>query len=72
MADLPYLPQQSDMYDVLNTFEDSEAAAHQFLHGLPLTDIFEDHPITLSIIEAGRYSQHQNHVGDQSVTLCLP
>ena len=36
---------------ILNAFEDSDLTAHQFLHGLLSTNIFEDHPVTLSIIE---------------------
>ena len=36
---------------ILNAFEDSEITAYQFLHGLLSTNVFEDHPITLSIIE---------------------
>ena len=36
---------------ILNTFEDSEITVHEFLHELLSTNIFEDHPVTLSIIE---------------------
>jgi hypothetical protein len=36
---------------ILNAFEDSDLMAHQFHHGLLSTNIFEDHPITLSIVE---------------------
>jgi len=36
---------------ILNTFEDSKIMVHKFLHELLSTNIFEDHPIMLSIIE---------------------
>ena len=48
MANLQYL---NEIKIILNAFEDSEITAHQFLHGLLSTNIFEDHPVTLSIIE---------------------
>jgi hypothetical protein len=48
MANLPYL---NKVKCILNAFEDSEIAAYKFLHSLLSTNIFEDHPITLSIIE---------------------
>jgi hypothetical protein len=37
--------------NILNAFEDSEFTVYEFLHGLLSTNIFEDHPVTLSIIE---------------------
>ena len=43
MANLQYL---NEVKIILNAFEDSEIMAHQFLHGLLSTNIFEDHPIT--------------------------
>ena len=43
MANLQYL---NEVKIILNAFEDSEITAHQFLHGLLSTNIFEDHPIT--------------------------
>ena len=39
------------LHKVLNAFEDSEITVYDFLHGLLSTNIFEDHPVTLSIIE---------------------
>ena len=48
MANLPHLNQ---VKCILNAFEDSEITAHEFLHGLLSTNIFEDHPVMLSIIE---------------------
>jgi hypothetical protein len=48
MVNLQYL---NKVKTILNAFEDSEITAHQFLHGLLSTNIFEDHPVTLSIIE---------------------
>ena len=48
MANLQHLNQ---VKRILNVFEDTEITAHQFLHGLLSMNIFEDHPITLSIIE---------------------
>lgn len=36
---------------ILNAFEDSEITAYQFLHGLLSTNIFEDRPVTLSLVE---------------------
>ena len=36
---------------ILNAFEDSEITAFQFLHELLLSNTFEDHPVTLSIVE---------------------
>jgi len=60
--------------DPLNTFEDSEVMAHQFLHGLLWTNILEDHSITLSILEdldtILDTIPNQNSVGDQNVMLC--
>jgi len=59
--------------DPLNTFEDSEVTAHQFLHRLLSTNIFEDHPITLLILEDLNAIldtiPNQNGVGDQNVML---
>ena len=59
------------MTDPLNTFEDSEVTAHQFLHRLLSTNIFEDHPITVSILEDLNAIldtiPNQNGVGDQNV-----
>jgi len=47
--------------------------AHQFLHRLLSTNIFEDHPITLSILEdldaILNTIPNQNGVGDQNVML---
>lgn len=37
--------------NILNAFEDSEITAYQFLHELLSTNTFEDHPVTLSIVE---------------------
>ncbi|EDR15496.1 uncharacterized protein LACBIDRAFT_321367 [Laccaria bicolor S238N-H82] len=48
MADLQFLDK---VKCILNAFEDSDLTAHQFLHALLLTNTFEDHPVTLSIIE---------------------
>jgi len=40
-----------EVKSVLNAFEDSKITIHDFLHGILSTNIFEDHPVTLSIIE---------------------
>ena len=48
MSKLQYL---NEVKSILNAFEDSDITAHQFLHGLLSTNIFADHPVTLSIIE---------------------
>jgi len=48
MANLPHL---NKVKFILNAFEDSKITAHEFLHRLLSTNIFEDHPITLLIIE---------------------
>jgi hypothetical protein len=44
MANIQYLPKQSDIYLswIPLRIQISKAAAHQFLHGLPLTSIFKD------------------------------
>ena len=38
---------------ILNAFEDFEITLLQFLHGILGTNIFEDHPVTLSLSEDG-------------------
>ena len=45
------LPHPDKVKSILNSFEDSEITAHEFLHALLSTNIFEDHPVMLSIIE---------------------
>ena len=39
--------------NILNAFEDYKTMVYEFLRGLLSTNIFEDHPVTLSIIELG-------------------
>ena len=50
MANLQHL---NKIKNILNAFEDSEITVYEFLHGLLKlsTNIFEDHPVMLSIIE---------------------
>jgi hypothetical protein len=48
MANLQFL---DNVKCILNAFEDADLTAHQFLHALLSTNTFEDHPVTLSIIE---------------------
>ena len=70
MANLPHL---NKVKFILNAFEDSKITAHEFLHRLLSTNIFEDHPITLSILEdlnaILNTIPNQNGVGDQNVML---
>jgi hypothetical protein len=37
--------------NILNAFEDHKITVYKFLHGLLSTNIFEDHPIALSVIK---------------------
>ena len=48
---MKYLEPLPKVKNILNAFEDSEITVYDFLHGLLSTNIFEDHPVTLSIIE---------------------
>ena len=45
------LPHPDKVKSILNSIEDSEITAQEFLHALLSTNIFEDHPVMLSIIE---------------------
>jgi hypothetical protein len=48
---MKYLEHLHKVKNILNAFEDPEITVYNFLHGLLSTNIFEDHPVTLSIIE---------------------
>jgi len=48
MAKLQHL---NKVKKILDAFEDCEITVYKFLHGLLSTNIFEDHPVTQSIIK---------------------
>ncbi|KAF8806498.1 hypothetical protein BYT27DRAFT_7257226 [Phlegmacium glaucopus] len=45
------VPHINEIKIILNAFEDAGITPYQFLHGILATNIFQDHPVTESIIE---------------------